>query len=207
MGQYNVAIIGLGIMGRRMITNFAKHPSFKIASVWDPSKKSIEKTKADFPDIHFSDTPEALINEVQPDLLYIACPPEFHKHYALKAIDLKIPLYIEKPLGVDIQESESLVEILEIKNHINAVNFVQASSEAIEKVQLLLENNELGDITGVDIYFAIPSMAESMASGSRLAPVQGLWRLHSRSFVAFYLCYRKIIRGSKSKFRTAHLPR
>ena len=151
MRQYNAAIIGLGIMGRRMIANFAKHPSFRIASVWDPSKKSMEKTKADFPDIHFSETPEALINEVQPDLLYIACPPEFHKQYALKAIDAEIPLYIEKPLGVDIQESESLVEKLEIKNHINAVNFVQASSEAIEKVQLLLENNELGDITGVDI--------------------------------------------------------
>ena len=44
MGQYNAAIIGLGIMGRRMIANFAKHPSFKIASVWDPSKKSMKKT-------------------------------------------------------------------------------------------------------------------------------------------------------------------
>ena len=151
MGQYNAAIIGLGIMGRRMIANFAKHPSFKIASVWDPSKKSMEKTKADFPDIHFSETPEAIMKELQPDLLYIACPPEFHKQYALQAIDAKIPLYIEKPLGVDIAESESLVELLEKKNHTNAVNFVQASSEAIEKVQLLLENNELGDITGVDI--------------------------------------------------------
>ena len=151
MKQYNVAIIGLGIMGRRMISNFAKHPSFNIASVWDPSGKSIEKTKADFPDIHFSETPEALMKEVQPDLLYIACPPEFHKQYALKAIYAKIPLYIEKPLGVDIAESESLVELLERKNHINAVNFVQASSEAIEKVQLLLNNNELGNIKGVDI--------------------------------------------------------
>jgi len=151
MKQYNAAIIGLGIMGRRMISNFAKHPSFNIASVWDPSGKSIEKTKADFPDIHFSETPEALMKEVQPDLLYIACPPEFHKQYALEAIYAKIPLYIEKPLGVDIAESESLVELLERKNHINAVNFVQASSEAIEKVQLLLNNNELGNIKGVDI--------------------------------------------------------
>ena len=91
------------------------------------------------------------MKEVQPDLLYIACPPEFHKQYALQAIYAKIPLYIEKPLGIDIAESESLVELLDRKNHINAVNFVQASSEAIEKVQLLLNNNELGNIKGVDI--------------------------------------------------------
>ncbi|GIR03945.1 MAG: hypothetical protein CM15mP14_1630 [Rhodospirillaceae bacterium] len=40
-------------------------------------------------------------------------PPEFHKKYALQAIDASMPLYLEKPLGVDVQESESLVELLE----------------------------------------------------------------------------------------------
>ena len=151
MKQYNAGIIGLGIMGRRMIANFAKHPAFKVSSVWDPSPKSLKVTKQEFQDIHCSETPEQLITEVRPDLLYIACPPEFHRQYALQAIDASIPLYLEKPLGVDVQESESLVELLERKNHINAVNFVQASSEAIKKVQELLHNDELGNVEGVDI--------------------------------------------------------
>ena len=45
MKQYNAGIIGLGIMGRRMIANFAKHPAFKVSSVWDPSSKSLTATK------------------------------------------------------------------------------------------------------------------------------------------------------------------
>ena len=41
------------------------------------------------------------------------------------------------------------------KRTINAVNFVQASSEAIEKVQELLNNDELGKVEGVDIFYNI----------------------------------------------------
>ena len=151
MKQYNAAIIGLGIMGRRMIANFAQHPAFKVSSAWDPSSKSLKATQQEFQDIHYSETPEQLINGVKPDLLYIACPPEFHKQYALQAIDASTPLYLEKPLGVDVEQSESLVELLEQKDHINAVNFVQASSEAIEKVQELLNDGDLGNVEGVDI--------------------------------------------------------
>ena len=82
MKQYNAGIIGLGIMGRRMIANFARHPAFKVSSVWDPSSKSLKATQQEFQDLHYSETPEQLINGIKPDLLYIACPPEFHKQYA-----------------------------------------------------------------------------------------------------------------------------
>ena len=37
MAKYRVVVIGLGIMGRRMIDNFARHPAFVLAGAWDPS--------------------------------------------------------------------------------------------------------------------------------------------------------------------------
>ena len=36
MTVYNVAIIGLGIMGRRMLTAMTAHDHFHIGGVWDP---------------------------------------------------------------------------------------------------------------------------------------------------------------------------
>ncbi|MBT5914268.1 MAG: gfo/Idh/MocA family oxidoreductase, partial [Rhodospirillaceae bacterium] len=44
MTQHRVAIIGLGIMGRRMVGNFEKHPLFQVVGVWDPLEQSISKT-------------------------------------------------------------------------------------------------------------------------------------------------------------------
>ena len=36
MTVYNVAIIGLGIMGRRMLTAMTAHDRFHVGGVWDP---------------------------------------------------------------------------------------------------------------------------------------------------------------------------
>ena len=36
MTVYNVAIIGLGIMGRRMLTAMTAHDRFHVSGVWDP---------------------------------------------------------------------------------------------------------------------------------------------------------------------------
>ena len=36
MTVYNVAIMGLGIMGRRMLTAMTAHDRFHVGGVWDP---------------------------------------------------------------------------------------------------------------------------------------------------------------------------
>ena len=134
-----------------MVGNFEKHPLFQIVGVWDPSEQSISKTKQDYPSVPFAKVAEELIDNEKIDLLYIACPPEFHKQYALMAVEQKIAIYLEKPLGVDIAASEDLVLTLQKNNTPNIVNFVQASCEALEIIQNELKSGNVGTITGIDI--------------------------------------------------------
>jgi predicted dehydrogenase len=151
MTTYRAAVIGLGIMGRRMMANLEQHPHFQIAGIWDPSASSVTKARAEFPSAPVADNPAALINKGVADFVYIACPPEWHKHYALMAIEAGVAVYTEKPLGVDIAESEDLVDRLERTNTPNVVNFVQASCEALGLTQAAMAGGELGAITGIDI--------------------------------------------------------
>ena len=151
MVKHRVGIIGLGIMGRRMVVNFNNHPLFEIVGVWDPSEQSISKTRIDNPSILISEGPTEMISNGRIDLLYIACPPEFHKTYALMAIEQKIPVYLEKPLGVDITESKELVHELNKSKTPNIVNFVQASCEAMEITQNELRSGSAGEVTSVDV--------------------------------------------------------
>ena len=53
MIKHRVGIIGLGIMGRRMVINFNNHHLFEIVGVWDPSEQSISKTRSNNPPILF----------------------------------------------------------------------------------------------------------------------------------------------------------
>ncbi|OED41950.1 hypothetical protein AB833_08375 [Chromatiales bacterium (ex Bugula neritina AB1)] len=40
-----IAIIGLGIMGRRMLENALAHPDFEVSGIWDPENASIVKAQ------------------------------------------------------------------------------------------------------------------------------------------------------------------
>lgn len=151
MTTHRAAVIGLGIMGRRMLGNLERHPRFEIAGIWDPSESSVAKARAEFPTAPLSGGPAALIDKNVADFVYIACPPEWHKQYALQAIEAGLAVFTEKPLGVDIAESEDLVDRLERSGTPNVVNFVQASTEALELTHDAVKAGDLGDIAGIDI--------------------------------------------------------
>ena len=151
MTEYRAAVIGLGIMGRRMIANFARHPEFALAGAWDPSAAAVDALAAEHPDVAIAGDAGALIADPDTDLVYIACPPRWHKEYALAAIAAGKPVYCEKPLGIDIAESRDLVTRLKDGGIPNVVNFVQASCEALELTEAALRSGAAGDVVGLDI--------------------------------------------------------
>ncbi|MEN8151577.1 MAG: NAD(P)-binding domain-containing protein [Planctomycetota bacterium] len=42
----NIAFIGLGVMGHRMLTNMRAHGGFSLVGGWDPSPVARERTRA-----------------------------------------------------------------------------------------------------------------------------------------------------------------
>ncbi len=151
MTEYRAAVIGLGIMGRRMIANFERHPDFALAGAFDPSAAAVAALATEFPDVPVAGDAGALIAGSDTDLVYIACPPRWHKEYALAAIAAGKPVYCEKPLGIDLAESRDLVARLEDGGIPNVANFVQASCEALELTEAALRSGAAGDVVGIDI--------------------------------------------------------
>ncbi len=80
---HKIAIIGLGIMGRRMLENALQHPAFEVCGVWDPSPTSVAKTLEMAPGVHVAANAQAAMAGA--DVVYLACPPGPRKTYALQA--------------------------------------------------------------------------------------------------------------------------
>ncbi len=78
-----MAIIGLGIMGRRMLENALQHPAFQICGVWDPSTTSVAKTLECVPGLNIAIRAQAAMAAA--DVEYLACPPGPRKADALQA--------------------------------------------------------------------------------------------------------------------------
>lgn len=150
-----LAIIGLGIMGRRMLDNALHHPAFEISGIWDPSESSISKAGEVMPDAPVAESAEDAMAGA--DVVYLACPPGPRKAYALVAADAGQGVFMEKPLGVDNAQSQDLVARLAGARLPGVVNFTQAASRGFEELQRAIDTGETGELVGIDIVVTYPA--------------------------------------------------
>jgi predicted dehydrogenase len=150
-----VAIIGLGIMGNRMLKHMKLHDDFQPDFLWDPDETKCLDTIKENPDSKIMNSPSEAIKAA--DLIYLACPPIVRRAYAVEAASLGKSLFLEKPFGVDIQDSFDLIKKLGTYDIPIAVNFTQASGVALNDLLESKNNGEMGSLLGVDIVVTYPS--------------------------------------------------
>ena len=152
---HKIAIIGLGIMGRRMLENALQHPAFEVSGVWDPSPTSVAKTREMAPGAHVAANAQAAMAGA--DVVYLACPPGPRKTYALQAAAAGQGVFMEKPLGTDNAQSRDLVAQLRQARLPGVVNFTQAASRGFEELNRAIAAGETGELLGIDIVVNYPA--------------------------------------------------
>ncbi len=188
----HTAIIGLGIMGRRMAEHMALHPAFSLDAIWDPDPGSCERAQAIVPNAKMTASAEAAIAAA--DLVYLACPPAPRKAYALTAAAAGKAVFLEKPLGVDVSESIELVRAISASGVPAAVNFTQAASNALTEVTQAAETGVLGDLKGADIvvtYAHWPRQWQKAADWLRFRAEGGM----TREVISHFLFFSERILG------------
>lgn len=189
---YRTAIIGLGIMGRRMAEHMALHPDFSVVAIWDPDPASCTLAQEAVPGAALAESAEAAM--AQADLIYLACPPAPRKAYALHAAAFGKAVFLEKPLGVDVPESRALVAALKAANVPAAVNFTQAAGAALADVSAAAQNGRLGTLMGADIvvtYANWPRGWQAAADWLRFRAEGGM----TREVISHFLFFSERILG------------
>ena len=147
--KHKFAIIGLGIMGRRMLENVMRHPKFELSGVWDPSDDAVAKTRLILPNAPVAHSAHTAMQGA--DVVYLACPPGPRKTYALEAAANGQGVFMEKPLGTDNAQSRDLLKQLEKARLPSVVNFTQAASRGFEELTRAIQAGEVGELLGIDI--------------------------------------------------------
>lgn len=155
-----IAVIGLGIMGRRMVENAITHPAFEVSGIWDPADASVAKAKEVISAAPGSAVPiagDASAAMADADVVYLACPPGPRKEYALQAAAAGKGVFMEKPLGTDNAQSEDLVSQLASSRLPAVVNFTQAASLGFAELRNAIDADKLGELVGIDIVVNYPA--------------------------------------------------
>jgi predicted dehydrogenase len=136
------------------------------------------------------------------DLVYLACPPAVREPYALAAAAAGKALFLEKPFGINLDDSEKLMARLKAYNVLVAVNFTQASGAALTDLLAAKERGEMGDLLGVDIIVTYPAWPRQWQKGAdwlRFRAEGGM----TREVISHFLFFTERILGPLSLI-TAH---
>ncbi|MDB5362006.1 MAG: oxidoreductase [Rhodospirillales bacterium] len=202
---YRVAVLGLGVMGQRMLGHLALHEQFEILGGWDASADARAHAGTLHPTVDFEMPADALIRSDRTDLVYIGVPPKAHAGYALAAIEARKAVLCEKPLGVDVASSRALTERMEASGLPQAVNFAYGSSRAGDVIRDAYRSGEFGTLVGVDIrqHFAVwPRPWQASAKWLALREEGGFVREVLSHFL--YLCDRVLGPARLESFDVRH---
>lgn len=100
MRALHVLIIGGGSAGQRHLRNFAALGCR--VSVADPRADRLTESARAAPLVHREADWGAALDADRYDAVVVASPPAFHVEQALAAVERRLPVFLEKPAGVDL---------------------------------------------------------------------------------------------------------
>lgn len=153
-GVLSIGVVGLGVMGQRMLARLAGHARLRVTRVWDENPAVLAQALAHYPLLRAAASAEALIREPGLHGLYIATPPGPHIALSEQAFDAGLAVLCEKPLTTDFEAARACIARIEQERRRAAVNYSLASSTGLATLQLAFgvgSRRPLGSLHDVSI--------------------------------------------------------
>ena len=153
MSKIKFAVIGCGHIGKRhaeMVTRNEESELIALVDVKEKSQLGIENYQVPF----FNHIDDFLKSDVanQVDVVNIATPNGFHAEYALKCLDARKHIVIEKPVALRKQDAENVIyKALRVHKQVFAVMQNRYSPPSVW-IKELVESGKLGKIFMVQLY-------------------------------------------------------
>jgi predicted dehydrogenase len=155
-----LGILGLGIMGERLMRAALAHGNTRVVAVWDPGPAAASRLASITPDLTMSADAAAVI--AASDAVYVASPPASHIALGEQVLGAGRSLFLEKPLASDLAAARAFVA--GAKGHRAAVNFPMASSPSIAQLREWLP--AIGNIHRIDITAAFAAWPRGWQQGA-----------------------------------------
>lgn len=154
-----------GIIGVGDVTEIKSGPAlYKSANseLVAVMRRSGEKAK-DFAERHnvpkWYDDGDALINDPDVDVVYIATPQYAHKTYTLKAAAAGKPVYCEKPMALSYAECQEMIDACEASGVSLWIAYYRRAMPRFLKIKELIDT-AIGDVQTISIRHFKPTIVQ-----------------------------------------------
>ncbi|WP_082920359.1 Gfo/Idh/MocA family protein [Pseudomonas koreensis] len=158
-----IALIGAGNMGQQHYQHLKILNEARLCAVADPGPQA-PALAAEWGVAHFADHRQ-MLEQSRPDAVIVANPNNQHVSTALDCLAAGVPVLLEKPVGVHLQEVRELVAAVKRSGVPVLVGHHRRHNPLIVRAHELLQSGALGRLTTVtalfqlrkpDAYFEIP---------------------------------------------------
>tara|TARA_B100001989_G_C24537013_1_gene465042 strand:+ start:1211 stop:2218 length:1008 start_codon:yes stop_codon:yes gene_type:complete len=146
--KINVAVIGLGNMGKHHVRNYSNIPNANLIAVCDLQENLTAQFAQQYKIKGYTNLDEMLLNE-SIDAVSITVPTALHYTIAKKILNHKINVLIEKPICDSIEKSEELLNLAKQHNVTLMVGHIERFNPAVQKLKELIDAGALGKITSL----------------------------------------------------------
>ena len=171
MDIFRWAYIGSGSIARTTAKSITKG-DHKITAVYSRNPD----TAAAFAEKYGATTypsAEAAMTAGDVDGVYIATPHTSHLAYAVQAMQLGKPVLCEKPVGVSLQEAQTLVQTAKSCGVYFCEGMWTWFSDVALTVKDWVQSGKIGEVKQVEIHYAFPGMRMRKDSRVRLPETAG----------------------------------
>jgi predicted dehydrogenase len=162
--------ISWGIIGCGNVTEVKSGPAFqqvpnsKLVAVMrrDASKAADYALRHGVPK-WYSDATQ-LINDPAVTAIYIATPPAFHEAYTIEALQAGKPVYVEKPMSIDVASCLRMQLMAETTGRPLCIAHYRRALPKFLAVQQMLANKTIGTICTVRISMQQADQSATMAN-------------------------------------------
>ena len=138
-----VGVIGAGAWGKNLVSNFAKLGH--LVAVADGLEENLERARQEAPEAAMYTTHSELL-EQGCDAVAIATPAHTHYQIAKEAIISGCDVFIEKPITLDPDQAQALVDLARQYDKIVMVGHLLLYQPAIEYLKAAIERGDIGEI-------------------------------------------------------------
>ena len=135
-----------GIARRRTLPAMKYVENARIIAIMDKDKNVLKEISEEYDIPYVYDDEDELLSNPEVDAVYVASPVCFHKEQALKVLRAGKHLLLEKPLGLDRNDCEELVEEAARTDCKAGTAMVMRHHPAHRMMKELISDNKLGEI-------------------------------------------------------------
>jgi predicted dehydrogenase len=146
----DVAVIGCGYWGPKLIRNFDAVERLNLVAVCDLMEERLAEVREGYPHVETTTDLESVIESPSIDAVAIATPISTHFPMAKRALLAGKHVFIEKPLAMQSRDARELLYLAGETGRVLMVDDIFLYSGKVVAIRELVDRGEIGDLYYID---------------------------------------------------------